>query len=529
MSLLSFAVFRYNRLLIFSFVFPVGVDYFLWEEPEILDRVFPPLGVGKYILPRNNLIKLVMKEIDRQIQVNAPSVYLSGCRGMGNTINLMLLARHLKESGYEVYFFEHPGYISIDITMTFEEMMKDKTKKFAVLINEVDKDPYNAVFTTLLKATSSNVVTIGAAVPHRMPNNRFRKRFGSSYLVLKKDDDDVQELIQYWTKLNVTTPAMTKVICEFILEYCGGHVYPCLAFMKYFLYVDNKSDAQKSILESESEFRKYFLSRDFANSEVCKHVINRCYYLLYGTPFAYRILGGSAHPRDIDSLTNMGWWDYDKNDFISSWLVNSCLNFEKPAKVDLQSVDSQDDNTELVIAKALSAMRESDFHCNEFTSEVDSLAFNWAMKARWIVPHEFLSFQERHSESGRVNIRLNADCAIVILLNATQSAEKKETNIHPSFERHTRLHDIDEHFDRLFSGNHPWKRFVLLNFAMKRNEVVLPRVDPAKHADVDIHSRVYTYVWSSNVLYRGNTPIEAPAVVSLSMLQKRKYSTLSSP
>jgi len=71
-----------------------------------------------------------------------------------------------------------------------------------------------------------------------------------------------------------------------------------------------------------------------------------------------------------------------------------------------------------------------------------------------------------------------------------------------------RTTDIDEHLERFLTGKYNWKRFAIINFAMKKNEIVLPR-------NSTYHENVYTYVHGMNTLYRGKVAIERPAVHGL--------------
>ena len=66
----------------------------------------------------------------------------------------------------------------------------------------------------------------------------------------------------------------------------------------------------------------------------------------------------------------------------------------------------------------------------------------------------------------------------------------------------------NEHLSRFLSGKYPWKNFIIVNFAMKGSNIVLP-------TNQHYHNIVFTYVHSENTLYCGNTAIKSPAVSSL--------------
>jgi hypothetical protein len=78
---------------------------------------------------------------------------------------------------------------------------------------------------------------------------------------------------------------------------------------------------------------------------------------------------------------------------------------------------------------------------------------------------------------------------------------------------------------RFKSDKYDWKQYVLLNFNMSKDKIILPR-------DVSAHDKVYTYIRNTNTLYRGNKSIRSPAVPKLSGGsrpmddQTRRYSTV---
>ena len=230
---------------------------------------------------------------------------------------------------------------------------------------------------------------------------------------------------------------------------------------------------------------------------------------------AFRVLGGKDEPGDINTLTRLGWWNSDERVF----LVNAFLSAVKPGTRDIVYFDktkSHEGNIELVIIEGLSAMEDSDFKCfrNESGTRVeDGVSFNWAHKARTRVPNACLHYEVR-GESGSVDFYLNSsDTAIELMLNATQTAD-------PNSARQSQ--DIDEHRKRFSPYKYQWKNYVLFNFAMKGDRVVLPR-------DTSVHDKVYTFVRSTNTLYRGNNLIRSPAIPNLSggsYGESRSFSTI---
>lgn len=491
----------------------VDLTRFLWKEPEpIANRMFPKNQFGEYVLKRDRVMKKVKEAMASQLALDpgeSTSVYLAGCRGSGKTSLLMLLARSLKAEGYEVYFFESAEGIPQGANLAFKALLGDKTKKVAVLIDEVASNPESALFTALLKGAYPHLVTIGTAVPRYIPTGltaMFKSKVRMTDLVLKEEDEDFQELAQYCVGLKATTPELTQTICKYLLKQCGGHTFPTLAFIEHFF---TRDDA-KGFLVSGEVFHRHFCGPDFACSRFYETVRNRCFEQLLDAEtekVAFRVLGGKEEAGDITTVTRLGWWDPEARDFISRFLVNACLSGVQPGTDGVLYLDkkkSHEENTELVIAEGLSGMEDSDFKCWRHKSDVkveNGVSFNWAHKARVKIPNAYLHFQER-AVSGVVDFYLNgfADSAIEVMLDATQTGDPKTKG---------QSQDIDAHQKRFHDGKYDWKRYVLFNFAMSKNEVILPR-------DVTVHDKVYTFVRSTNTLYRGTKSIRCPAIPNLS-------------
>ena len=106
-----------------------------------------------------------------------------------------------------------------------------------------------------------------------------------------------------------------------------------------------------------------------------------------------------------------------------------------------------------------------------------------------------LRFQETSEHIGYVDFNLNgfADYAIEFIRNATKA--RSNPNLYPTESRKSA--DINEHLERFTSGKYHWQRFFIVKFSMVGVTPVLP--DNAAY-----HDRIFTYVHSSNTLYRGN-------------------------
>ena len=212
-------------------------------------------------------------------------------------------------------------------------------------------------------------------------------------------------------------------------------------------------------------------------------------------------------------VNRLGWWDSETRDVISRFLVNVCLANEMEYRnaVYLDESQTPEANTELAITEGLSHMQDCDFKC--FTAADNSririenaISYNWACRVRAKIPNAYLSFQKREAifGAGVVELYLNgiADTAIEVMIDATRKTDLDTNDV--------QSRDIDDHLQRFKDRQDDYERFVLLNFALTKDKVVLPR-------DKTAHDKVYTFVLSSNTLYRGDKVLRCPAIPNLTI------------
>jgi hypothetical protein len=458
-----------------------------------------------------------MQAVDAQLRLNpqnSTSVYLSGCRGMGKTINLKLLARHLTSTGWEVYWFASAEDIPQGIGVAFNAYAVENTnKKVAVIVDEVGDKPNSAMFTHLLKDAPSNLLTIGAAVPRYHPTGGtrvFQTVLRTSDLVLRRSDDDVDGLVDYWKVVaQDIDPVMVEFVCEHLLVYCGGHVYPVLAMMEYF-FTDG---AVKEFLVDKHAFLRYFASPAFAECEVYRGICTRCFDELSteaeSTRALARLLGGAASGNDVQLMIRLGWWSTDNNDILSSLLMKECLALVRPVPQCtpryLNKDVSPEQNLENVIAEGLFHMKhhELTYAPTSIGWPVENaLSFNWACHVKENYANIHMEFQDPRG-GGYMDFYVDGfiDGAIEVLRNGTRA-------VNDSAQKGSQ--DIDAHLERFLTG--PYKEmkdrpFALFNFAME-GKFVLPR-------NSEYHKNVYTYDHLANTLMRGNKIIRSPAVAGL--------------
>jgi predicted AAA+ superfamily ATPase len=167
----------------------------LWSDEVIargaeLSQHFEFNGFGNYVLDRERVISAVHAEIKEQLTIepgNSPSVYLYGCRGMGKTSLLHVLARDLKSKDWEVYWYASASGIPLEAGEAYLAYAEaNRSKRIAVLIDEVKSDPNHCIFIELLKDTPSNILVVGAAVPLYIESlsGLFRHQLGRDDLML---------------------------------------------------------------------------------------------------------------------------------------------------------------------------------------------------------------------------------------------------------------------------------------------------------------------------------------------------------
>ncbi len=204
----------------------------------------------------------------------------------------------------------------------------------------------------------------------------------------------------------------------------------------------------------------------------------------------------------------------ETNQFISALIKNLCFECVIPAIKEPKIFfvpGRHEENALLAITEGFRLMQDRDFRClaadgKRFPIE-NALSFRWALNVASKIPNATIRFQETSEHIGHVDFHLNgfADCAIEFIRNATLAKSK----------RSRQSTDVNEHLERFTSGKYHWQRFYIINFALTGQEPVLP-------TDSRYHNRVFTYVHSTNTLYRGNSVFCKPAVSALACPMERQ-------
>jgi hypothetical protein len=240
---------------------------------------------------------------------------------MGKSCTLALIGAQLVKNGCTVYSFAILNELSHDHVSQIFEAAKDKSKTIAVLVDEIDSSVGAGNLKKLLKSVVPNLIIIGAAVPTRVKSDNtanFRSKVSMSALTLKKDDPDYNQLVHFFSGELCRRTTSVKLgvfveICDFLLEYCGGHLYPLMTLLAHI-----STELSVEHLQSIRAFKEYFFCQQFENGAIYNDIVGRCFDHDSDTKIAAeRILKGVNETGDIAIIDRFHWWNNDKNDFIS--------------------------------------------------------------------------------------------------------------------------------------------------------------------------------------------------------------------
>jgi hypothetical protein len=290
--------------------------------------MFPSHRFGTYVLDRQRLIAKIKQNIDdhKIKHANEPrchSILLSGCEGTGKTSLLMLTAKSLKMSGYEVYYFSSVSLLSSEFVQHLIELTSKSSKLFAVLVDDITldgerSDNYSNI-QRIMKRKSNNLVFIGSTVvPESVLgiNEKFSTSLGFLELALKTDDSDFLKLVE---DLCGNKEEFLKN-CKYILGMCNGHLYPTLAKIEYFF--SSPENRQKYV--SYEPFFMYF-NTTFSDTWELQKIADRCFpntSLFHQLENVWTCRGTED---DFKAIEKVGWWLPEERDCLSPFLKNLVL------------------------------------------------------------------------------------------------------------------------------------------------------------------------------------------------------------
>jgi hypothetical protein len=534
-----------------------------FEFPSVNNsKLFPLNGIGSKLLDREKLVSRAVQSIrDHRV----PHFY-RGPAGSGKTVFLQLLGRKLKEHG-DVYWISNARDLEkLDSDKIFKEMAAraaHQKRDVFLLIDEVHVNPNSGRWTYLLKNHALNFITIGVGISQcEGVSVAFTKKFPSA--VNRSDDGctmmmpaDMNDEIEYWCDQGSDiSPESVGIICKWVHHYTSGHFFPMFKFMEHAFSADGpftKGDRSTDglIHVKETDVSQYFCGEAFSLSVTYVDIMDRCFTSLPLSlcQAAARMFAGSLSEADIVLFDRVGFWSINRKSFFSD-LLTSCL-FHKtaelsPLKTNLvpftinnvevhppfRVADSGPtmniNSLDYVIAVGLRFMDIDDFlePTNMNSKYENSLGFSWASRIKAAISDVYMSFQTQvipdRTTSGAnpqvdmfFNGRLNTH--VELSRNATSAV------LTSKFERfaETRVVDCKEYKIGSPGPYSQWDNYAIVNFVVSdKQELVMPS---NKRYNDDVYTdKLYTFIKSTNTLYRGKKVISVNVVASLPSSPYRK-------
>jgi len=483
-------------------------------------EAFPYHGGGAVIFKREWFIKKSVDMVLRKRGEKYESHYWRAPFGSGKTVFLKLMGRELQQRGCDVYriIASKMDNYAEDY---FIRLAKDAgNKTVALLIDEVQNNMASGHWDSLLKESKPpNLLVLGVGIPQLLyASPQFDNKYPENDASLKMflTHEDLPEVCAYFARMStVHSKEIIMKMCERLLEFTAGHIFPFVTIANHLCNPDNKIDLVN--------INSYLSSKEFYDSDAHTQLQKRCFSYLSGESLtkAGNLLmnkGGSGDRADLEKL---GVWE--RHGFISP-LVTAEV-FEKmdiPSNPDL--IITLDDTqktpyAEQIICAGLRDMNEEDFKDGNYniTAVENAIGFRWGYNIRSVLPEVWFAPQVRtqyaeHNMSGAkpvidffFNGRLNLGIELALNLKAD---------------------GITKHLQRF---DYDYKRFkkngVLLHFITEKDT---PVVDLNKPYDsLHYKNSIYTFVKKKNALYRGSTLIQSNVARRLPFPPARYYSNTS--
>lgn len=472
------------------------------------------------------MIKDILADITNE-EINCRSVHISGPMGSGKTLLLKYLASKLFENGELVYLMALNEANKLGKN-PFEDLHNSREGKSPayLFIDEYSNITDDVISYTLLKSGLNNLVIIGTGLPDLNSSvSCFSNYYRSSSLCFEIDDfiqspevlGAFSSLLENGPSLNLldslsSIDAIKNILAE-LIDYSGGHAYPLVKLIEYFVK-ERREDCYQGI-----SCYRHLGSNSFLNGKHFQSIINRCFpynSTIYSA--AVDVLSsGNYDNNSINILARSGFWNAQKDCFSSKLFISYILQrFHTISRQSLQPFEINDIRG--LIIYAISQMTDGDFLQNlnhsdlEFRDRLENsitykLAVIISKVAGVISPQHALPTKLRgHPPTIDLYINEKFDVYVEIIKNGSL---------------------LLEHFNRFLSGSYKnIERFILINFDFTRTSPLIPKLDPNiynKYKD-----RHYTFTISNRKLWIGREEVKYRNSVPLysSVLNKRPLSDI---
>jgi len=486
-----------------------SIPSFQWD-PESED--FPYDGPGQVLFQRRiQDNQSFFKQQADFILERKGSHYYRGAPGSGKTVFLKMLGKELQDRGCLVYFISNAGELVEHAREEYIQLSKlGKVQTVVILVDEVHKAPNSPRWTPLLRELKKDLIVIGVGIKRvgiTDPSPDFRVKHPATEMLLTQAD--LPQLIEHWSGERHPEEVVHPV-CECLLEFTGGHLYPFTHLAEYLFNQDQVS------LLSMKDILQHLRSDEFSTHEVMVNIKRRCFEGTTHVPlltaarkvFLLDVFKGSDFRELVEPLEAMAFWDNKANWFISDLLT--CHLYTLVTKEDTNKdaifVDEKNDwesTAEDLVIHGLTNMEQKDFEdptSANFRFE-NGLGILWgyhvgcAFKNLYASPQTQVSHHSPSTVDWYFDSRLNM--AVELIRNGRPGGLQERHGLNSKFQKFSK--------GGLYSQ---WERYIVLNFEMEKKDPTMPTIEYNP-------DRLYTFVFQTNSLYRGKVLIKNNVVRAL--------------
>jgi hypothetical protein len=479
---------------------------------------FPRHDGGKVVFQRDWFIKKTADLVLVKQSGEYDSYYWRAPLGAGKSVFLRLIGRELQNRGCVVYLTA--GKLMEEYHQNFFPNLAKEAgnKTMVLLVDEVQHNLDSKHWLVVLKGCRpTNLLVLGVGVPQLFSQSpQFDHKFpeeGDSFPMFLTRED-LPEVCAHFQQ--GTSPSQPKEVaarvCEEVLKFTAGHLFPFVKFVSHLLDSSNKIDL--------TDIDHYLAGEEFRSSPVCVLVQKRCFDFLTGDNItqAENVLLNKGSSGDRKDLVKLGIWSQE-GAFISPLLTTEVFLHMKVRRSDEQITLVKPTITpyaQQVICAGLRDMVDADFKDAHYDIDAveNAVGFRWGYNVKSALSEVWVAPQVRTKNVNHVgrgpkpvidfffNGRMNM--GIELALN------QKATGIREHLER----------FDNNYKDHK--ENGVVLHFQTENATPVTEMKEPYNTAEAK--NRIYTYVKKSNELYRGTCLVKSN-VTRLPSPPKTRYST----
>ena len=328
--------------------------------------------------------------------------------------------------------------------------VQSKFKTCVLLIDEASVVRYEAsIWTKLFKMPKENKIKelriLGVGVPTiASASVQYSDSKHISYLLMKRDSEDMSEIIDFWVNFVVNSRApplepveisrdIVSVICNWVCDYTNGHMYLILSFCHVFF---SKPDLRANV----ANYVDFFTSSEFfvmvdARRRRCQLNGNTLPLTSYYDYLFDR--DRTSFLQSVSILSKLGYLDETSCKFFSDYVLCCFQNLSHiPLVEKLPDWPESYSVAEKRIIGGLRHMKETDFYAqigHEMfplaPSVEDSISQRWSFYVIREFSNVFVSPQNRTlSKMGRVDFLFNGQgkIAIEVALNGSRQVYVKK-------------------------------------------------------------------------------------------------------